>query len=315
MSFAIIDQNCMFIDTVVLENALEAEGVSVFMQEDDCPLQQMIPEEDNDVGIYITSKNDIAMARQCRLIRDSKQVKQWMILIVDYEHTLQTFRNIDISRFRSKLSKIDSDLLIFYDSAEALSQTIPKAMDRLKKLLSDTVVITSAGKHTGKRKTASVLQRYYPQMSFEVCEADDVVDAGEIARKIIVVGCKPTDFIIPVIEDAQFRLILLKNMVDKTPLVFSQLQKHRSAVIQNMNNNGWDLPHRFSSFYLCSMLYEEFYLDITQSDNYFEFEKYQSFVMWDKYGLPCERNKYTEVAVCDFLKNISVANRLLSKNT
>lgn len=311
MSFAIIDQNCSYIDIEPIKKLLQKEKVTICEQQGGQELHKLIPPK-NTVGIYLSHISDVALKHQCDLIRNTKRVTQWLIVIVDSQNSSSTVRKVAVSEFRQKLAKSGKDIRIICDDTKNISEQLLKELDMLKWLQSNIVLITSAKKHVGRKTTANLLSDIHPEYHFEVCDLKDLPHKKEYARRIIIVGTSPDDFAVPGIKSVQHKLTLIYNKIDRAPIKIILARNEKKAVIHAMNKQNWDIPFEFSQFYMCSMEYEKMYRDLNSSHSDLdELRLNREFVMWDKYGLPCTEEEYNSENINSFLAEISVVDRIL----
>ena len=311
MGFAIIDHNCTFIDIEPIKKVLKENSFSICEQQIGQELGELVPPKSN-MGIYVSSISDIALKRQCDMIRNAKDVEQWLILIVDTENSGKKVREIAVSSFRQKLANTKKDLTVICDDVQNIASQIPDEIEKLRWLQSNIVLITSARKHVGRKTTADVLAELNPEYHFEVCDLKDLPQKKEYARRIVIIGAEPKDFAVPVIDGARYKLTLIYNKIDCAPIKAIHSQREKEAVIRVLNENNWDLPVSFKEFYMCSMKYELLFRALSSSaSSADELRLNREFAMWDKYGLPCGAEQYTSENICRFLEEVCIADEIL----
>lgn len=312
MSFAIIDCNCDYLNLDPLVQSLKNESVTLIYQ-NDSQLEELVPDRDNGLGIYITNITDIAVSRQCNLIINSEKVKQWLIVIIDSQNSNQNERNVASSTYKSKFSKIDKDVLVLCGDAEEVSSQISPEIKKLRIMQRNVTLVSSASRDRSTEFAVKVLSELYPNISFELCPMSELAEKGKYARHIIIIGSRPDDFLVPLQDDAYFKLVLLFNNIEQAPVKLVNLQNTKESVISAMNKLGWELPLSFERFYAVSMAYERYYLDIKKGERtYNEFCSNRRFVMWDRYGLPCLAEDYTEEKIKKFFESICIADEIMT---
>ena len=143
-------------------------------------------------------------------------------------------------------------------------------------------------------------------------DENDIIVNSKYAEHIIVIGKEVSDFILSCPDDIFHKLTIFYNKVDESPISLVRFKKIKREIISLLNSNGWNLPLDFNRFYMGSIKYDMFYEKLQSEEvDTNDFIMSNSYYMWDKYGLPCPRNKYNSETIINFLKEIYVASRLL----
>lgn len=315
MSFAVIDENCKY---------LELDGVLTELKKKDIPsydktsdkFTDFLTDTDRTRCIYFIKMEDSGLKYQIDFIKNTDKVMQWLVVLVDEKDVSEHKKNVAVSNFRTNIGKFDKDFSVICCTTEQMNEHIDSELQTLNRKKSNIVLIASANSFVGRKTTKQALECIYPNMLIDAkCDANDFEEKSKYAKHIVIVGNEIRDFILPCPDDTLHRVTLLYNKADEAPINLVYFQKTQRAVISEMNKNGWDLPLDFKRFFIGSMLYDIFYQELqSKKDEWNVFKMNTNYYMWDKYGLPCPKEQYTQDNINSFLSELFIAPKLLDNS-
>lgn len=315
MSFAVVDENCKYIELDGILTELKKKDIPSFDKTSD-KFTDLLKDTDRTRCIYFIKMEDSGLKYQIDFIKNSDKVMQWLVVLVDAEYVSEHKKNVAVSNFRTNIGKFDKDVSVICCTTEQMAERIDSELQTLNRKKSNVVLIASVNSFVGRETTKQVLKCIYPNMLIDAeCDINDFKEKNKYAKHIVIVGNEIKDFILPCPDDSLHRVTLLYNKVDEAPINLVYFQKTQRAVISEMNKNGWDLPLDFKRFFVGSMLYDVFYQNLQSGERTVdEFKMNTNYYMWDKYGLPCPKEQYTQDNISNFLRGLFIAPKLLDNS-
>lgn len=314
MSFAVIDENCKYLELDGVLTELKKKDIPSFDKTSD-KFTDFLIDTDRTRCIYFIKMEDSGLKYQIDFIKNTDKVMQWLIVLVDEKDVSEHKKNVAVSNFRTNIGKVDKDFSVICCITEQMNERIDSELQTLNRKKSNIVLIASANSFVGRKTTAIALNGVYPNKSFEICEAEDFEEKSKYAKHIVIVGNEISDFILPCPDDTLHRVTLLYNKADEAPINLVYFKKTQRAIISEMNKRGWDLPLEFNKFFVGSMIYDIFYQKLQSGEKDInEFKMNTNYYMWDKYGLPCPKEQYTQDNINSFLSELFIAPKLLDNS-
>lgn len=311
MIFAVFDDNCKHINCKEIIDYLNQREVMQFDLYSDS-LKKHINTIEEASCIFFMRMDDSGLKHQIDFLKQTDVINQWIIVLIDTNNSLEHFKKIAISNFRLNLENNHKDTIVICDNFTSIINKLDEEIKFLEKKKNNTVLLVSSKGFTGRKTTACVLKKLYPFLHFEICDENDIIVNSKYAEHIIVIGKEVSDFILSCPDDIFHKLTIFYNKVDESPISLVRFKKIKREIISLLNSNGWNLPLDFNRFYMGSIKYDMFYEKLQSEEvDTNDFIMSNSYYMWDKYGLPCPRNKYNSETIINFLKEIYVASRLL----
>lgn len=311
MNFSVLDENCKYLELDELVAELNKKDIPSFNRDSE-KFVSFLKTTDKTRCIYFIKMEDSGLKYQIDFIKNTNNVEQWLVVLVVKNEVSEHKKNVATSNFRTNIGKFNKDVSVICCTKEKINEQLDSELQILNRKKSNIVLIASSSRFVGRKTTGSVLSDIYPNKSFEICESDDFEEKSKYAKHIIIVGNEINDFMLPCPDDTLHRTTLLYNKVDEAPINLVYFKKMKTAVISEMNKNGWNLPIDFNKFFIGSMHYDIYFRKLQSGETDInEFIMKAGYYMWDKYGLPCSKEQYTEKNINNFLNNIFVAEKLL----
>ena len=243
---------------------------------------------------YFLSLTNGGLRYQSELILGNPGVAQWVILA-------GTGNSWALDGFRNALSTARTSIHVL-SLADRNGEQLRQNLESIAAIRTQTCLIYSKRSGIGKRTAARLLSKLRPEWKFELCEGEEDILREQCAgiTRVLIVGSTPQDFSLSRPERLEAEPFLLFNRCDENVQRFLCPEGLWSQIRMFLKARGWYFPQQYAEFYLGSALYEAWAAEDGSATKSLSLR--DGFVMWDRYGLPVERETYTEESIQKFFE-------------
>lgn len=254
---------------------------------------------------YFLSLASGGLRYQTELITGNPDVAQWVIVSGSSNAWAA-------DGFRATLSAARASIYIL-SLAGRSGEELKQELSSITAIRTQTCLIYAKRPGIGKQTAAGVLSKFCPEWEFELCEGEEDILRERCAgiTRVLIMGSIPQDFSLSRPERLEAEPLLFYNRCDEDVQRFLNPGYAWDQIRMFLKARDWEFSRQYEDFYLGSALYETWAVEGDSAAKSLSLR--DDFVMWDRYGLPAERDAYTEENIRNFLGQFRALRAIASR--
>lgn len=304
MNLILVDADCETImenetlETIFPNSRIKKMVISNDWFEKEYSLEEM-EQERFEQCVLLTSFSGGIKKYHRELILRNQNCSRWIISILDVEH--ENYKQQFLNRLDQMLSESSVLYAVLFDSSKSLCDTSAECAISVGQ--NPTCVVVSHDE-TLLAQTKELIGKIFSGWNLTIMSELDEKHT-RLAKCVLLTGKKPDDFSFAPLYIGLNR-IYLWCLCDNYDLRNTGKSQLKDQICKRMFADGWNFSDLSTRIYLSNSMIETFWQGV-QSEVYspIALRNDETFVLWDRFGLPVGQDAYSEGEIESFLEEHS----------
>lgn len=228
------------------------------------------------------------------LVQNNAGIQHWVISILDIAH--QNYKEQFFHHIDSMLAETDVLYRVIFDQSVSLQRTCEECR---KTIYEKSTCLLVSKDEVLAAKVKELLAMRKPDCDF-LLRSELSEEESYDAKVILVLGNTMEDILFAPIKYGLNRIHIWMNL-ELVGQNKSQIKSRLNDIRKQLTEQGWNFFEDSFNLHCSNLKYEHFCFKwLNQEVSAASFKNDDTFILWDRYGLPLLEQEYTDKTIQDF---------------